>query len=300
MKHNVKITIILLCMFFISQLIGIFVIKQYFSNELPYGMQPPEMKPTASLTSILTSMIIAIFLIFILMKFKAQLFLKLWFFLVVILALALSINSLFLFFKIDSYLAIIPIIISIPLAIYKIFKRNIIIHNTTELFVYPGIAAVFVPILNLPAIIILLLLISVYDIYAVWHSGFMQKMAKFQINQLKIFTGFFLPYADKKTKEKIKFLKEKYKNKIPNKILKTKKFKIQLAILGGGDVVFPMILAGVVLKAFGFFPALIISLFATLSLLYLFVLAKKGKFYPAMPYLTAGCVAGYAVILLLF
>ena len=284
-------------MFFLAQLIGIFIVNQYSQEnvQLPYGMQPPEMKASASLTSILTSMIIAIFLIFILMKIKAVLFLRLWFFFVVILALALAFNAFLLLFPSFPYPQILALIIALPLAIYKIFKRNILIHNLTELLIYPGIAAVFVPILNLWAIIILLLLISVYDIYAVWHSGFMQKMVKFQINHLRLFTGFFLPYADKKTKMQISLLKEKYQNKIPNKILKKKKFKIQLAILGGGDVVFPIILAGVVLNVFGLLSAIIISIFATLSLLYLFIAARKGKFYPAMPYLTAGCLLGLLV-----
>ena len=297
MKHNLKVTAILLAMFFIAQLIGIFVVNSYTGESLPYGMQPPEMKPQESVISIMFSLFIAVMLIFLLMKIKATLFIKLWFFAVVVIALALFFNSIFLYFpQISSYSSILAIILAIPLAIYKIFKRNIIVHNITELLVYPGIAAVFVPILNMYSIIILLLLISAYDIYAVWHSGFMQKMAKFQINQLKIFTGFFLPYADKKTRMQINLLKEKYKNNIPNKVLKKKRFKIQLAILGGGDVVFPIILAGVVLRTLGLYQALTISIFATLSLLYLFIAAKKGKFYPAMPYLTAGCLLGLVVV----
>ena len=30
----------------------------------------------------------------------------------------------------------------------KIYRKNLIIHNLTELAIYPGIATVFVPILN--------------------------------------------------------------------------------------------------------------------------------------------------------
>ena len=131
-------------------------------------------------------------------------------------------------------------------------------------------------------------------------AGFMQKMAKFQINKLKIFAGFFVPYADKKTKEKIRLLREKYKEKkIPSKVLKTKKIKISLAILGGGDVVFPIMIAGVVFRLLGYIPALTVSIFATLGLLSLFIAAKKGKFYPAMPFITAGCLVGLAVAYLI-
>lgn len=316
MKHNIKITLILLAMFLITQLIGIAVINAYspkiktvynqttgqYENitekkVLPYGMEPPEMKPEVSLMSIIIAMIVAIILIFLLMRIKATVFIRIWFFIVVIIALSITLNSIYSF----SYSSIIAAIIAIPLSFYKIFKRNIIIHNITELLIYPGIAAVFVPILSLWAVILLLILISVYDIYAVWHSGFMQKMAKFQINQLKVFTGFFLPYADKKTKRKIELLKGKYQNKkIPEKALKKSNLKVSLAILGGGDVVFPIMMAGVVFNTLGLIPSLFISVFATLALLFLFIRSEKGKFYPAMPFITAGCLFGLLLAYLLF
>jgi presenilin-like A22 family membrane protease len=238
---------------------------------------------------------------------------RFWFFIVTALALGLTLKALFLFgfrdivltntIPILSYIVpefsvfsiIIFFIIAIPLAIIKIFKRNIIVHNLTELLIYPGIAAVFIPILNVYTIVILLLLISIYDIWAVWHSGFMQKLAKYQINNLKIFTGFFIPYANKKEKLKIKKIKDKYSEK-SEKFLQKKfgeaKVKVNLAILGGGDIIFPIITAGIFYKYFGIIPALIISLFATIAILYLFVFAKKGKFYPAMPFLSAGMYLG--------
>ena len=132
--------------------------------------------------------------------------------------------------------------------------------------------------------------------YAVWHSGFMQKMAKFQMNEVKVFAGFFIPYLSKRQKKEIRLLKQKYKKKIPKKY-KNKKIKVSLAILGGGDVVFPIIFTGVVFQVFGLL-ALIIPLFSTLSLLFLFVVAKKGKFYPAMPFITAGCIIGLCFVYL--
>jgi len=319
MKHNIKITIILLSMFLITQLIGLAVINAYspkiftiynettgkyenvtIQTELPYGMQPPEMKPESSLTSIIIAFIIALSIIFLLMKIKAIWFLRLWLFFIVLIALSITLNAAISRFNLPLSVYV-PLILAFPLAFYKIFKRNLLIHNLTELLIYPGIAAIFVPVLNLWSVILLLLLISVYDIYAVWHAGFMQKMAKFQMNKIKVFTGFFVPYLDKKQKQKIKLLKQKYKNKeIPEKTLKKKRIRINLAILGGGDVVFPIIMAGVVLKAFGFVPATLISIFATLSLSFLFVAAKKGKFYPAMPFITTGCLLGLIIGYLLY
>jgi presenilin-like A22 family membrane protease len=181
----------------------------------------------------------------------------------------------------------------------KIFKRNLIIHNLTELLIYPGIATLFVPILNFWSIIVLLLIISIYDIWAVWHSGIMQKMAKYQINTLKVFSGFFIPYISKKMRKQLQKLRK-------NKKLKNKKVRVNIAILGGGDVVFPLITAGVVLMANkiflpftniqiftgGIIPALFVIAGATLGLSLLLSFSEKKKFDPAMPFITGGILFG--------
>ncbi|MFH1326949.1 MAG: presenilin family intramembrane aspartyl protease [archaeon] len=284
MKHTTKITILLLVMFLVTQFIGIYVVNHYIGqdNELPYGMTPPEAETdkdfyTSFLPSIIIAFIIAITILFFLTKFKAEIILKIWFFLVVTIALGISLGSFLPAFKNSSLLIL---IIVLPLAFFKIFKRGFVIHNVTELFIYPGIAAVFVPLLNVWTIIILLILLSLYDMWAVWHSGIMQKMAKYQIDKVKAFTGFAVPYVSKKVKTKIKKMKKKD--------LKKKKIKVNLAILGGGDIIFPIITAGVMLKTLGLGPAILVVLGAALGLGYLFFAAKKKKFYPAMPFITAG------------
>lgn len=301
MKHNLKITIILISMFIVTQLIGLFVISVYQApgGELPYGMQPPkEVQEQFSIFHILISFIIAIGLFLLLIRLNADTFIRLWFFLVTALALALALNA-FLIKTNAIYPSIIAIIAAIILAYLKIFKRNIQVHNVTELLIYPGIAAVLVPILNIFGIIFFLLVISLYDIWAVWHTKFMQKMAQYQINNLKFFTGFFIPYASKKEKEKIKQIKDKYINKSDKfleKKFKKAKIKVSLAILGGGDIVFPIIASGVFYKTyFSIIPSLIIALSATIALLALFIFARKGKFYPAMPFLTIGIYLGMII-----
>lgn len=302
MKHNTKITIILVAMFIITQLIGLFVISNYNNGlTLPYGMEPPtevKEKPGNFGINILFAFAFAVILFFILTKIKAEKFIRFWFFTVTIIALGLTINVFLLKINIINA-SIISLIIAIPLAYIKIFKRDVYIHNFTELLIYPGIAAVFVPIINVFWIIIFLLLISLYDIWAVWHSEIMQKMAKYQINNLRLFTGFFIPYADKKQKAKIKMIKNKYVNKsqkFMEKQFKKAKIKVNLAILGGGDIIFPIITAGIFYETYhSLASALIISAFATIALLFLFILARKGKFYPAMPFLTIGIYLGMIV-----
>jgi len=306
MKHNIKITLILLAMFFAAQLIGLAVIHAYSpkvteqttetgevqnisSYNLPYGTNPPEgIQPSYSLISIVIAFFIAIFLIFILMRFKSEIILRFWFFFVVTLAMGITINAALLGIK---YSSLIALVLALPFAFIKIFKRNILIHNLTELAIYPGIAAIFVPILSIWTIVLLLILISIYDMYAVWHSGIMQKMAKYQIQKVRVFAGFFVPYLGKKEANLVKNL--------PPSKLKKRKIKVNLGILGGGDVVFPTILAGVVLYSLGFWQALIVSLGATFGLAFLFYISKRGKFYPAMPFITAGCFIALAIACLI-
>lgn len=307
MKHTAKITVIILSMFLLTQFIGLYVVNQYspikivdgqIANsttniDLPYGMETPEVQQQDFLTmlpSILLAFVLAILIIFLLTKTKADIILKIWFFVVVVLAMGISFNA-FIGNRIP-YAAWIVLFVAIPLGLFKIFQRNFIIHNLTELFIYPGVAAIFVPLLNIWTLLILLVAISIYDMWAVWHSGIMQKMAKYQINQLKIFSGFFIPYISKDIRMKLK--------KLSKAQLRKKRIKVSVAILGGGDVVFPIIAAGVMLKTLGFLPALIMIVGAFAGLIVLLLFAEKKKFYPAMPFISAGIFLGVILSYLLF
>lgn len=288
MKHNLKITIIILVMFLITQFIGLYVVNHYsvLGNPLPYGMEPPAVSNnsdfyTTLFPSIIIAFIFAIVLLILLTKFNLGFVLKLWFFIVILIALGIFLTS---FFPNQKYIPYIALIFALPLALVKVYRRNFLIHNATELVIYPSIAAVFVPLLNFWTIIFLLILISVYDMWAVWHSGIMQKMAKYQINELKIFSGFFIPYISHKVRMQLR--------KLSKSELKTKKIKANVAILGGGDIVFPIITAGVMLVQYGFLQALFVIIGAALGLSYLLFMAEKKKFYPAMPFITAGIFLG--------
>ncbi|HJZ19264.1 MAG TPA: presenilin family intramembrane aspartyl protease [Candidatus Nanoarchaeia archaeon] len=323
MKHNFKITAILLAMFLITQLIGIYVVNFYSpvkivegekinvtAPNLPFGLETPELEEEKdfnyAFVSILLAFMIAISLLLFLTRLNAEFFLRLWFFLVIVIALVISFN---VFISKTGFLPnnlefiswnfpiswAVALAISFPLAYIKIYKRDFFVHNMTELIIYPGIAAVFVPILNIYTVSMLLILISIYDMWAVWHSGIMQKMAKYQINKLNIFSGFFVPYMSKKVKMQMMKMKNS-----KSKRSSRKKIKVNIAILGGGDVIFPIITSGVMLKTLGFLPALFVIAGATLGLSYLFFFAEKRKFYPAMPFISAGIFFGILMSYLMF
>jgi presenilin-like A22 family membrane protease len=344
MKHALKVTLIIIAMFLVAQFIGLGVMTSYDNHFGPSAQKarqeaiekglpvPPEpeisviretippkaeLKEPIDVARIITSIVIAIIfataLFFLLSRIRVTVVLRIWFALVVFICLSIAFTlALYPIANIPLGKFILADVIALLLALiltfYKIVKRNMIVHNFTELFIYPGLAVIFLPLLNVLAAAILLIAISIYDMWAVWKSKYMIKLAKFQINQMKIFTGFFVPYVGAKDKIKIQRmraleLREK-KDKRSKKQKKQKgkpfRFKVQIAALGGGDVAFPLIFAGTILLTFGFLASIITVLCTTLALWLLLWFSKKGRFYPAMPFLSAGCFLGLAIVLLLF
>lgn len=289
MKHSLKITLILIAFFLAAQVIGLAITGRYIKTvvteaglvevkevkSLPYNMERPVVGESASFIYIMVSILIATTLILLLMKFRKTQWWRVWFFLAVVLTLSIAFSA-FMPSEMAGVLALI-------LTYLKIYRPGLVVQNLTEVFVYAGLAAIFVPVMNLFAAFMLLLLISVYDFIAVRKTGHMIKLAKFQAKS-KIFAGLVIPY------EIPGFAKGRAKA-----IAKGRKGKVRTAILGGGDIGLPLLFAGVAMKNLGFGKALVISIFATLALSYLLLKSEKGKFYPAMPIISAGCALGYLV-----
>jgi len=261
MKHDFKIILLLVLLFIVAQFIGLLILNKLMHEELAFGIQRPDLEKETSFIYIFLAIIIVTIVALIIARFNAIRLWKFWFsvsmILVLTIALSAFINQYFAFF------------ISLFGAYFKIIRPNILVHNLTELFVYGGLAALFVPVLNLFSISILLLLIAVYDAIAVWKTGHMIKLAKFQ-SKLKLFTGFFIPYGKKRA-----------------------------AILGGGDIGFPLLFSGVVVNEFGY-SGLVVPLITGLSLFLLLYFGNKNRFYPAMPFLTLGCFVGYFLLRMIY
>src|SRR3972149_11956636 len=100
MKHNLKITMVLLAMFLVTQFIGLYVVNHYTlgKDTLPFGMEQPKVEKQSDypplLLGLLIAFVLAIFIFFFLTKFKMELILRLWFFFVIVISLAISIFTL--------------------------------------------------------------------------------------------------------------------------------------------------------------------------------------------------------------
>jgi len=65
--------------------------------------------------------------------------------------------------------------------------------------------------------------------------------------------------------------------------------------LGGGDIVFPLIAAGVFMVSYGIGAALSVIIGAFAGLAYLLLTSRKKKFYPAMVYIVPGIFLGLLI-----
>jgi len=312
MKHTALITVFLISIFIVTQLVGLgllnYDIKEVGFNEstnetfLVHSPQTDEIRPqtegVGSFIFLAFGILIGTIIVLLLVKFEKPNVWKIWFFLAVWITISIALQVL--------VAAWIAMVVALALALLKVWKPNVFLHNITEVLMYSGIAVLLVPIFDVKWMIMLLIAISIYDVIAVWHSKHMVKMAQFQAKS-KVFAGLLIPY---KRKEKKLISKFSHKAKLGGEKKKRgeKEKSVTNAILGGGDVAFPLLFAGVVMekmimegvpKLAAFSQSLIITLTTAIALTLLFVFAKKDKFYPAMPFVTAGCLVGWVIILLL-
>ncbi len=320
MKHALPVTLAIFLLFISSQVVGLWILSQNMGiTVLPTGevkVEPkdqwerPDVKGIGSVLYIAGAIFLGTVLILLVIRFRKRILWKAWLFLAVWLTITLSLGVF-----LDPRLAF---AVGMALAFLKFFRPNVVVHNLTEVFLYSGIAVLLVPILELIWVVVLLLIISLYDFIAVFKSKHMVEMAKFQ-STVNVFAGLSIPYSLKdgapklvslkspEGEEELEFLAAGKKGKPARKRPEGEETKT--AILGGGDIAFPMIFAGVLMQELvrkhalplgvAFASSLGVSLCAGAALLALLSFGRKDTFYPAMPYLTAGCLAGTVAVYLI-
>src|SRR3989344_2398302 len=305
MKHNPRVAFALILFFFLAQFFGLLVVNQYIDHKitaetgeitykpLPYNLERPEVEnQSTSFIYILVAILLGTAILLLIARTKKTILWKIMFFVSVFTTLSVAFSAFIS--------PVISGVLALALSIWKLFRPNIFVQNISEIFIYGGLAAIFVPMLNLFAAFMLLVAISIYDYIAVYRTKHMVKLAQFQ-SESKVFAGLIIPYD----RNKLSAGKQiKSTNARPMQQPSSKK---SVAILGGGDIGFTLIFAGVVMKDLmlqetvivGFLKTMIIPVVVSLALLFLLIKGQKDKFYPAMPILSLGCFIGYLVVWLL-
>ena len=295
MKYDIKIISLLVLLFFISQIVGLSILykdmqvriidgkRKIIHSETVVGPRP-EFFGIQTFIWVLSAIFITTGLMLILIKFEKVDWIKLLIFTACFITISVALGVF-----VASGIAF---LLAFVLAIVKVFKPNMLTHNLTEMLIYSGLALILVPLFDLTWMIALLIFISVYDIYAVFKSKHMVKMAVFQADS-KMFTGLLIPL--KKVRRSIKTGKKKI-------------VRLTEAIMGSGDVAFPLLFSGVVMermivgglsKELAFVKTLVIPVIVSIVLLILLMKGRRGKFYPGMPFITAGCLLSYVIVSLL-
>jgi presenilin-like A22 family membrane protease len=310
MKHALNVTFILVGLFLITQIFGIFTVSKNIEvkkdavtgvvtiehRETIVGDPPKTESGYESVIILTIAILIGTLILLFFIRMKIFSLWKYWYLFAVVITMSITFGVYVKFFRgnVNNYIVL---ALAIALGWYKVHRNNVFIHNATEVFVYTGIAVLFVRMFEgwLWAAFLILAIISVYDMFAVWKSKHMVKIAKYQ-SESKIFAGLSIPYQ----------LNGRYKGRL---VKSQSERGIKTAVLGGGDLAFPLLFSGSVMsdlilkqgveKTLAFFYTSIIAITAALALLYLLVKAEKNKFYPAMPFLSVGCIMGYFIILLL-
>ncbi len=154
------------------------------------------------------------------------------------------------------------------------------VHDVLMILGLAGVSS-FLGLSLIPSIVVALLLIfSVYDFIAVYKTKHMILMAEEMIGK-KVILGFIIP-------KEFKHLKNK---------LKDVKIGGNFMILGGGDVVFPSLLAVSAVPS-GFLKAIIIVFFSLAGVFFSYwIFTKEKEPIPALPPIALLAIIGYLTTL---
>jgi presenilin-like A22 family membrane protease len=310
MKHAWNVTLLLAGLFLASQLIGLAVLYSGFQvatdasgNQVVVPQDTvlgprPDIQGPETLLMLFVSIGLGTGFILLVIRFGRLGLWKAFFFVAAFLSMWVALAMLM-----DALAALGLALLAAGL---KVRSRSVIVHNVTEPFIYAGIALIMVPLLTVPWAFVMLAAISVYDFWAVFRSRHMVTMAK-GLQDSMAFAGLSIPYTQG-GRVQASFGKGKPKEgKAAGKAAEEAE-EVTAAVLGGGDIAFPLLFTGAVVqqlmvsgipKPAAFLATLALPAVLTVTLLLLLWKASKGKFYPAMPLLSGGCLAGYALVWLL-
>lgn len=300
MKYDWKTTILLASMFFISQIFGLFLISRDIQVKItPTGEREilheetvlgprPELVGIESFLWLIGAIAISTSILLLIIWIGEIEWWKILFSTSVFLCVALALGVF-----LPSILAY---LLAFLLVVLRFLKPNFLTHNLTQILTYSGIAILLVPLFDIKWMIALLLVISAYDIFAVYFSKHMVKLALFQAKS-DLFAGISIPHESRNVLR----LRLGKKGKT-----KRKKVILERAIIGGGDVAFPLLFSGVLLEhliktqglsiEMAFLKVLIVPLLSTLILFLLLVKGERQKFYPGMPFLTIACLISFFLL----
>lgn len=300
MKHPVKVAAFFLIFFLLIHSIGLYFVSVEASKPLSVVLDAPQ--PVSGGWSILYLLVgvgIGTGLILLLAKYGKKNIWKGWFTLATAVAIMYGLATVLP----DVY----AVAIGVTLATLRLIKPNFVTHNLAELFMYGGIGLILAPLFSPVTALITFFAMSVYDAYAVWKSKHMITLAEFT-KDANTFPGLSIGYNKQQgSSQPIQEPEEVDNDTQPENDIATEKTKKATGILGGGDVLFPLLVANTVYLSlypeytalFSFLVSFGVSISAAVGLAYLFFKPTTAKYHPALPYIFAPVLL-YTTTVLIF
>ncbi len=274
-------------LFTLTQVLGIFV-----AIRLSKVLEELEIKPEpVSIFSFLIYFLIVTLIILAFLKISKRgsgVLLQIFF----VLAIFSGLDILFSTFLLEPWATF----LAAGLVMIRFIYPTVLLHNLVVVGGLAGVGGLLGITLFPRDVIILLIILAVYDVIAVYKTKHMVKMAKVMIEK-RVILGIIIP-------EKILGLKASMRDveqdKIPvRRILRPGKMG-QFMILGGGDLVLPLLLIASVVNQ-NIWQGIIVLIFALLGLLtmHLIFIKLKSRPMPALPPLALFSILGYLVSLLI-
>jgi len=188
---------------------------------------------------------------------------------------------------------ILPASVAYPVAIIAsiawLFWARVWLHDLLLLITLAGTASVFGFLFSPWTFVIFMMIIAVYDVLAV-RFGFMVWMAD-KLSESATLPAFIFP-------KQIRDWKLSLQNVRVGELKKKESAEREYAILGGGDIGFPLMLAVSVFFATNLASAVLVGVFALVGLMSAFLIQLlwlKGKPMPALPPIAFLSLVGFLI-----
>jgi len=280
-QWNYRQILMELSLFLSIQVLGLIVGLKYFNLQIIEPLPVKESIPTFLITFVIATAFLLVLIRFL----KGNLFFKAMFALLIIIGVDITLGA-FIFEPL-------AIILAVVVLAARIAKPNILTHNFAMFLAIAGIGAQLGLLLTPLAVVALLIILSVYDYYAVFKSKHMVKLFKGMMEKGAAM-AIVLPQSTRDLRAEMGAVKSEKLKKY------TKKDKRKFFMLGTGDVAFPIVFAVSALQHSLQSAMFVVagSLFGILLIHYI-INKKKYEALPALPPIALTTIIAFGVSLLL-
>jgi presenilin-like A22 family membrane protease len=264
-------------LFMIAQVIGI--LTGFLNLKLPEFSET--LAVTSSVSGFIIAFVIATVALILLLKFvKGNLIFKIMLALLIFLGSEMVLSTF-----LPGWLGI---SLALVIVVLRFVYPNIFVQNFSMTLAIAGIGASIGLMVPVGAVILILIILSIYDYIAVYKTGHMVKLFKGLIDRA-VPLSLIIP-------DKMKGFKENVNNAVPGKDNKGER---KFMMLGTGDIAFPIIFAVSAVRHSVFSGvAVLFGAFFGITLIYSILLNSKKGAIPALPPIAACTITAFILSLI--